>query len=96
MNYYSIPQEVEAQIRSRDKKCVYCGKTFSSNATIDHVDNDTANMSPSNLVICCNVCNASKGNKKLSVWIHSVYCKNHKINNETVAPIIQEALDKGL
>jgi len=44
----------------------------------------------------CGGCNASKGQKQLSVWLQSKYCKEHDINLETVAPIVKQAIKRGL
>ena len=35
MNSWNIPIELERQIRNRDKKCVYCGKDFKDDETIE-------------------------------------------------------------
>ena len=54
MNSWNIPIELERQIRNRDKKCVYCGKDFEGDETIEHIDNNIQNISVENLAICCN------------------------------------------
>jgi len=46
--------------------------------------------------LCCCGCNASKGQKGLSLWLRSDYCKTHGIGPGTVAPVIQAAIDRGL
>ena len=94
MNNYHIPADIENSARKRDTRCVYCGKEFSGDATIEHIDNDINNISLENIAICCNACNASKGNKKLSEWLESSYCKEHKITKESVAPVIKEFIQR--
>jgi hypothetical protein len=45
-NNWKIPLALEKRIRTRDKRCVYCGKKFVSNpkdrATWEHIDNDAS------------------------------------------------------
>lgn len=91
MNSYNIPAEIEKQIRERDKKCVYCGKIFEGDETIEHIDNDVQNICLENLAICCNSCNASKGKKKLSEWLKSDYCKAKNISSDSVADVVKNA-----
>ena len=85
MNSYNIPASIEEKIRSRDKKCVYCGKDFEGDETIE-------NISVENLAICCRVCNASKGQKNISEWLESDYCKSKSITIDSVADVIKNAL----
>ena len=79
MNKYNIPFYIEDTVRKRDTHCVYCGKKFSNDMTFEHIDNDINNTSLDNIALCCNSCNASKGNKNLSVWLESEYCKSKNI-----------------
>lgn len=54
--------------------------------------NDAKIITPENIVLCCFSCNASKGQKELSLWLKSDYCKSKAIDEATVAPIIQLAI----
>ena len=96
MSHYNIPLILEQQLRGRDKKCVYCGKIFENDATIEHINNDAADISLENLAIACNACNASKGTKTLTIWLKSDYCRSKKIRFDTVADVIKNALQKDL
>lgn len=106
MNRWNIPKEMEIEITKRDKNCVYCGieliekivkgQSRKNQATWEHIINDETIITYENISRCCASCNSSKGTKKLSVWINSPYCKNKNININTVAPVIKEALEKGL
>jgi hypothetical protein len=40
-------------------------------------------------------CNASKGQKNLSIWLATKYCKERNITQDSVAPIIKKAIDSG-
>jgi len=103
MNNWNIPKELEKEIIKRDKVCVYCGIKFDSiknsrksQASWEHIINDASIITRENIARCCVGCNASKGTKKLSDWIHSKYCKNKGITYDTVAEVIKNALDKNL
>lgn len=102
-NNWHIPLWMEKQIRARDTKCVYCGVRFTSvktskktAASWEHIINDAKIITLENIALCCCGCNASKGQKQLSIWIESTYCKQKNITHTSVAPIIQMALQKGL
>ena len=95
-NNWNIPNWLEEKVRKRDKFCVYCHVklkeyphtkgTPHDKATWEHIDNDGLSIEK-NIALCCASCNASKGTKKLSVWLKSDYCKEKRINKETVANI---------
>jgi hypothetical protein len=102
MNRWNIPDWLEKQVKERDMACIYCGipmidkmpprgsrKTV---ATWEHIINDASIITHGNIARCCVACNASKGTKKLSDWIHSNYCKSRGINEETVAEVVKKAL----
>lgn len=97
MNNWNIPQLLEEKIRNRDKKCVYCGKEFDdiTYPTWEHIINDENIVTEENIALCCNACNSSKSNKKLSDWLQSKYCKNNHISADTVAAVIKNALTNG-
>jgi hypothetical protein len=102
-NNWNIPNWLEIEVRNRDKSCVYCCKTFTSSkesrkssASWEHIINDEKIITRQNIALCCIRCNASKGQKQLSVWLRSKYCKENNITKESVAPIIQEAIASGL
>lgn len=101
-NNWNIPTDLEKEIRERDKACVYCGTIFTptkiskkSAASWEHIINDATIISKENIALCCCSCNASKGQKKLSIWLESQYCKDRDITPENVAPIIKMAIKNG-
>lgn len=101
-NNWNIPKEMEEKIRVRDKSCVYCGNEFlphqesaKASASWEHIINDAKIITLNNICLCCRGCNASKGQKKLSVWLQSQYCKGRGITAGTVAPIIKQAIANG-
>jgi hypothetical protein len=99
---YGIAGTVLAELRLRDPNCVYCrvpmpDKKDRTNpldfATIEHLyppGND-----PKWVSWCCNGCNI-RHQKPLREWFKSSYCVDRRINDHTVAPIIQEFLASGL
>jgi hypothetical protein len=100
LNEWGIPSWIEEKSRRRDKRCVYCHVAMKQSvppkgsrdnlATIEHIDNDGSPKDESNIAICCQSCNSSKGVKKLFDWFKSPYCKERNINKETVAPFIKK------
>ncbi|MDZ7843061.1 MAG: HNH endonuclease [Gammaproteobacteria bacterium] len=101
-NNWNIPAWLEQEVKERDKRCVYCGIEFTSpkvskrtSASWEHIINDAKIITPENIALCCFGCNASKGQKRLSVWLQSKYCKERGINEETVAPIVKQAIENG-
>ena len=101
-NNWNIPAWLEAEVRKRDKRCVYCGVEFTSPkvsvrsvASWEHIINEATIISRENICLCCRGCNASKGQKKLSGWLQSGYCKKRGITFSTVAPIVQQAILNG-
>ena len=92
MNNYNIPVQIESRLHELYKNCVYCGKTFTKDATIEHIDNDVGNISLKNIVLCCRSCNSSKGNKNLKDWLNSEYCSINNISYNTVADVIKNCL----
>jgi len=102
-NNWNIPKWLEEEVRERDKCCVYCGVEFTpvtisrkSAASWEHIINDAKIITRENITLCCCGCNASKGQKQLSVWLQSKYCKEHGIGAETIAPIVKQAIERGL
>lgn len=98
-NNWNIPAWLEEEVRERDKSCVYCRNKFLSHkesakasASWEHIINDATIITRENIALCCRGCNSSKGQKRLSVWLKSNYCKEHGISAVSVAPIIQQAL----
>ena len=99
MNNWDIPDWLETEVKDRDRKCVYCGIEFSSSkksrksvATWEHIINDAKIINRENIARCCFSCNSSKGNKKLSDWLQSDYCKKRGITKDTVAEVVRKAL----
>jgi len=101
-NNWNIPKWLEEEVRERDQKCVYCGVNFTSlkiskktTSSWEHIINDAKIITRENIALCCCGCNASKGQKQLSIWLQSKYCKEKNIHPDTVAPIIRQALENG-
>ena len=98
-NNWNIPDWLENEVRKRDRTCVYCGIEFTpakvskkSAASWEHIINDAKIITRENIVLCCCGCNASKGQKQLSIWLQSNYCKDRGITADSVAPIIKQAV----
>ena len=98
-NNWNIPDWLENEVRKRDRACVYCGNEFTpakiskkSAASWEHIINDAKIITRENIVLCCCGCNASKGQKQLSTWLQSNYCKDRGITADSVAPIIKQAI----
>ncbi len=103
MNKWNIPDDLEKEIIERDKLCVYCGVKFNSSketrktqASWEHIINDSTIITRENIACCCVACNSSKGTKMLSEWINSKYCKNKGISKDTVADVVKNALNENL
>ena len=101
-NQWNIPPWLENQVKERDTACVHCGsallphqQSVKASASWEHIINDASLISRENICLCCRSCNASKGQKPLSAWLQSRYCKARSINAKTVAPIIKQALARG-
>ena len=99
MKNWNNPNWLEAAVKDRDKKCVYCGNEFSScreskksQATWEHIINDERVINRENIARCCFSGNSSKGNKKLNDWLESDYCKKRGINKDTGAEVVRKAL----
>jgi 5-methylcytosine-specific restriction endonuclease McrA len=99
-NTYGISMQDEREIRARDKTCVYCQIVMkqrphamaASGATIEHFNNDGPFEKKYNVAICCRRCNSSKGTMSLSAWFKTPYCREKKINEETVSEPVKEYL----
>jgi 5-methylcytosine-specific restriction endonuclease McrA len=98
-NNWKIPTWLEQEVRERDRKCVYCGVEFTPTnvskktaVSWEHIINDAKIITRENIALCCCGCNASKGQKQLLIWLQSKYCREHNINPDTVAPIIQQSI----
>lgn len=101
-NNWNIPDSLEKEIRERDKACVYCGVEFTSAkickkfaASWEHIINDEKIITSENIALCCCGCNASKGQKQVSVWLQSYYCKERGISAGSVASVIKLAITNG-
>jgi len=102
MNRWGIPKWLEEEVKARDKTCVYCGVQLLESvprgyprkdvATWEHIINDARIITRENIARCCASCNSSKGTKMLSVWLRSDYCKQNRIDENTVAPVVKKAL----
>jgi hypothetical protein len=104
MNNWGIPDWLEREVKERDKTCVYCGIQMIEQrplrgprkavATWEHIINDAGIVTRENIARCCTACNSSKGTKRLSDWIQSVYCKKHGISKDTVAEVVKKGLKR--
>ena len=102
MNSWGIPNWLELEVRGRDKNCVYCGTKLLARieaggsrraiATWEHIINDARIVTRENIALCCVSCNSSKGARLLSAWLQSPYCKRKGITEQSVAPIVRQAL----
>lgn len=102
MNKWGIPSWLEAEVRERDKNCIYCGVQMVEKpleggsrktvATWEHIINDASIVTRENIALCCVSCNSSKGAKKLKDWLQSKYCKDRGINEYTVAVLVKKSL----
>jgi hypothetical protein len=97
-NTYGISEQDEREIRTRDKSCVYCRILMKQRphamhtygATIEHFDNDGPFDKKYNAAICCRRCNSSKGTQPLLAWFKSPYCREQRINKNTVSKPVRE------
>jgi hypothetical protein len=101
-NNWNIPTWLEKEVRERDTRCVYCGVEFTSpnisrksTASWEHIINDAKIVNRENIALCCFGCNASKGQKRLSEWLQSEYCKERGIRPDAVAPVVKQAIENG-
>jgi len=104
MNRWGIPVWLEAEVRDRDKTCVYCGVQMVEKipqgglrknvATWEHIINDASIITRENIARCCTGCNSSKGTKNLSEWLESNYCKTNGICEDSVAEVVKRVLNK--
>jgi hypothetical protein len=105
-NKFRIPEVVLAEIRERDRNCVYCQKVMvypfrkeepRDSATIEHLNFDgpffwDEGLLAVDVVMCCGSCNSSRGQKPLADWFASAYCIERTITAETVATPVREYL----
>lgn len=101
-NNWNIPPALEVEIRNRDKVCVYCRNEFQhhkdsvrASMSWEHIINDASIVTRENICLCCRGCNASKGQKRLSDWLQTKYCKDRGITPESVSPVIKQAIKSG-
>jgi 5-methylcytosine-specific restriction endonuclease McrA len=101
-NNWNIPASLEKEVRERDTACVYCGNDFlphtestKASASWEHIINDAKIITRENITLCCRGCNSSKGQKQLSAWLQTIYCKERGITPESVAPVIKNAIANG-
>jgi 5-methylcytosine-specific restriction endonuclease McrA len=99
MNRWNIPEWLEALVLERDKDCIYCRATFDplstrARPTWEHIINDLQLITRENIARCCMSCNASKGDRPVTVWLDSAYCKNRSITREQVAEVVRAQLHR--
>ena len=102
-NQWGIPKELALHVASRDLVCIYCGNPFApigpsgrERASWEHIINDLTLITAENIAVCCVGCNASKGAKSLDLWLHSVFCVKHSINERTLAQVGRASLIRQL
>ena len=97
-NSWGIPKAVEDAVLERDRRCVYCGCEFgverAKKRSWEHIINDITINGLDNIALCCVGCNASKGAKLLKAWVYSENAKRRGINEETLAQVVKNALQK--
>ncbi|MCO8063298.1 HNH endonuclease [Acinetobacter lwoffii] len=95
-NAWGIPKNIERLVLERDQRCVYCGSEFgterSKKRSWEHIINDITITGLDNIALCCVGCNASKGNKELTIWFHSENTRKRGITSETIADVVKVAL----
>jgi len=69
--------------------------TAKSSASWERIINHAKVITSSDIALCCRGCNASKGEKTVSVWLVTKYCQALGIAAQTVAPIIKNAIRLG-
>lgn len=101
-NKWNIPGWLEAEVRARDLNCIYCRRDFTSpDVSIksapswEHIVNDASIITRDNIALCCRACNASKGQKRVSDWLSSTYCKRHGISQDNIADVAKKAVEQG-
>jgi hypothetical protein len=101
---YDIPDRVVKYVARRDRFCVYCKLKFrigarsrKNLASWEHMDGYSEKHPKLwNVALCFGSCNASRGRKGLAEWFDSAYCRKKNISRQTVAPVIQRYLERGL
>jgi hypothetical protein len=106
-NAFGIPEEVEQEVRNRDKNCVYCHKIMAPCvgdnrcdwATIEHFREEgpfywEKGLKQEDLAICCGSCNSSRGRKRLSDWFKTRFCIERNINENTAAKPVKKYIKK--
>ena len=100
MNRWNIPDWLEQEVLERDRRCIYCGTGFTAQTarqrdrpSWEHIINDARIITRENIARCCVGCNASKGTKSLVEWLDSKYCRTREITRESVASVVQRALE---
>jgi hypothetical protein len=99
-NRWNIPKWLEAEVRERDRFCIYCGLEFEavlgsgSLASWEHIINDARIVTRENIALCCRSCNASKGQKTLSAWLTTAYCAGKGITPTSIAEVARKILAK--
>ena len=96
---WNIPRDVAQNAIDRDSQCIYCRLVF-GNAEVpgrrkpswEHIVNDGAIVTASNIALCCVGCNASKGVKRLGDWLQSDYCVRMGISVSTIARVAAHAI----
>ena len=102
-NRYGLPEAEVERVRQRDTTCVYCHKRMVTPgrdakredwATIEHLNHLPPWNNPATIAICCQSCNASRGNKTILHWLQSEYCLQRGITARTVAIPVLDYIKK--
>lgn len=95
-NRWKIPRELAHAVIARDTRCIYCQREFggprAACASWEHIVNDESVITAGNIALCCVGCNASKGTKRLGLWLSSDYCKLRSISEKSMSAIAIAAL----
>ncbi len=102
-NNYGLKSEDLDLLRKRDNLCVYCKKIMAPTsskkprkdwATIEHLNYLPPWNNIKTVVFCCWSCNSSRGNKRITDWFNSSYCKLNNIKLSNVANPVRKYIAK--
>lgn len=105
-NNFKIPRDVEQRLRARESTCAYCRREMKAypglkgapgdKATIEHLNREGPfywpDLEEKHIVMACNSCNASRGQKRLRDWFETPYCQDRGIGPQTVNKVVQDYL----
>lgn len=96
---WKIPRELALAVIARDVRCIYCNREFgpptgprAACPSWEHIINDESIVTIANIALCCVGCNASKGVKPLSQWLHTKYCNERGIGMNSITAVALASL----